>query len=91
MGLKDKLQQGGNTKLTRYHGATPPTNQGATKGSKLHANGDQPSYSLDGSNFSTANNAYQAYDDGVRNALPRPSALDLDGKSPSKYTDNLPG
>ena len=35
--------------------------------------------------------AYTAYNDGVNNALPQPSQLDLNGVAPSKYIDNLPG
>ena len=89
MGLKDLLTQD-KSNLTAYNGTTPSTNPGATKQSKLHADGSNPSYSLNGNNFSTVNNAYNQYLDGVLNYLPQPSQLDLNGKSPSKYLDNLP-
>ena len=89
MGLKDLLKTKGSS-LTAYDGTTPPTNPGATKSSKLHADGGTPSYSLNGSNFSSVNTAYNRYLDGVLNYLPQPSQLDLDGKTPSKYLDNLP-
>ena len=89
MGLKDLLTKNGSN-LTAFNGKTPPTNPGATNQSKLHADGSNPSYSLNGSNFSIVNNAYNEYLDGVLNYLPQPSQLDLNGKTPSKYLDNLP-
>ena len=66
------------------------TNPGATQQSKLHADGNQPGYSLDGSNASIVNAAYQAYNDNVPNFLPQPSQLDLDGTTPTQYINNLP-
>lgn len=89
MGLLDKLQTQGSP-LSTGNGQTPPTNIGATNQSKLHANGNQPGYSLDGSNQSQVNTAFQAYNDGVNNLLPQPSQLDLNGQRPSAYLDNLP-
>ncbi len=91
MGLIDKLTNQGGSSLTKYDGATPKTNVLATKQSPLHAVGGTPSYSLDGANASTVKAYYESYDDGVINALPQPSQLDLNGKSPAKYLDNLPG
>jgi len=89
MGLKEKLQTKGST-LSTYDGGTPPTNPGATKSSKLHAFGDTAGYSLNGAYSQEVNSAYNAYLDGVPNPLPQPSTLDLNGKTPSKYLDNLP-
>lgn len=89
MGILKKLQTGGSN-LTAYDGSTPSTNVGATKSSKLHADGGLPGYSLDGANASDVIAAYNAYLDGVPNPLPQPSLLDLNGKSPSRYLDNLP-
>jgi len=89
MGILNKLQTGGSN-LTAYDGLTPPTNVGATKSSKLHANGNLPGYSLNGSNSTEVVAAYNAYLDGVPNPLPQPSNLDLNGQAPSKYLDNLP-
>lgn len=89
MGLLNKLTTTG-TPFSTGNGQTPSTNLGATTLSKLHADGGAPGYSLDGSNFSTVNNAYQAYDDGVTNILPQPSQLDLNGATPNQYTNNLP-
>jgi len=90
MGLLDKLTiQGSN--LTPYDGATPKINPLATKQSKLHADGNQPGYSLNGSATSIVTTDYTAYNDGYNNALPQPSQLDLNGKTPSKYLDNPPG
>lgn len=84
------------------NGTTPNTNMGATQQSVLHADGTQPGYSLDGSDFGTVNASYQSYNDGVGNTLPIPSQLDLDGQTPListnpgsnqllPYIDHLPG
>ncbi len=90
MGILDLLlNQGSN--LTPYDGKTPKINPLATKQSQLHANGNQPGYSLDGSNAVIVSNDYTAYNDGYNNALPQPSQLDLNGKTPAKYLDNPPG
>lgn len=90
MGLKDLLLNQGSP-YSYGNGATPLTNPGATKLSTLHADGAAPGYSLDGSDFTDVNNAYQSYNDGVPNFLPMPSQLDLDGVTPPRYIDNLPG
>jgi hypothetical protein len=89
MGLLDKLITAGSP-LSYGSGITPTVNPGATQLSKLHADGNQPGYSLNGSDFSTVNTAFQAYNDGVINILPLPSQLDLNGATPPKYTDSLP-
>jgi hypothetical protein len=89
MGLLDKLATTGSP-LSYGSGTTPPTNPGATQLSKLHSNGNQPGYSLNGNDFSAVNTAFQAYNDGVINILPLPSFLDLNGATPPKYTDSLP-
>ena len=89
MGIKDLLSTKGSN-LTAYNGKTPSINPLATDQSKLHADGNKPGYSLAGSNFNTVNNNYNSYLDGVNNFLPLPSNLDLNGKTPSKYLDNLP-
>jgi hypothetical protein len=52
MGLLDKLATAGSP-LSYGSGTTPITNPGATQLSKLHADGNQPGYSLNGSDFST--------------------------------------
>jgi hypothetical protein len=88
MGLYNKLITGASS--LGFSGVTPSINPGATSLSKLHANGDQPSYSLNGANFSEVNAAYTEYRDGVNNALPQPSYLDLNGLTPSRYIDHLP-
>ena len=89
MGILKKLQTGGSN-LTAYDGATPTVNVGATKSSKLHANGSLPGYSLNGSSATDVIAAYNAYLDGVPNPLPQPSTLDLNGQTPNRYLDNLP-
>ena len=89
MGLLDKLATTGSP-LSYGSGTTPPTNPGATQLSKLHVNGNQPGYSLNGNDFAAVNTAFQAYNDGVINILPLPSFLDLNGATPPKYTDSLP-
>lgn len=89
MGLLDKLATTGSP-LSYGSGTTPTVNPGATQLSKLHADGNQPGYSLNGSDFSAVNTAFQAYNDGVNNILPLPSQLDLNGATPPKYIDSLP-
>ena len=89
MGIKDLLSTKGSN-LTAYNGKTPSVNPLATDQSKLHADGNKPGYSLDGANFNVVNSNYNNYLDGTINSLPRPSQLDLNGKTPSKYLDNLP-
>jgi hypothetical protein len=89
MGILKQLQTTGSN-LTAYDGTTPPTNVGATKSSKLHANGNLPGYSLNGSSAPDVIAAYNAYLDGVPNPLPQPSTLDLNGVNPPRYLDNLP-
>jgi hypothetical protein len=102
MGLLDMLLTQGSPFTAAPNGSTPPTNQLATQQSQLHADGNQPGYSLNGSDFSSVNSAYQAYNDGAVNFLPQPSQLDLNGQVPSistnpgssqllPYTSHLPG
>lgn len=90
MGLLTKLTTEGSP-YSVGNGATPPTNPLATQQSKLHADGNAPGYSLNGSHFSDVNDAFQQYNDGALNVLPQPSLLDRDGLTPPKYLDNLPG
>jgi hypothetical protein len=88
-GLLDKLTNDGSI-LSYDNGQTPTTNPGATQQSKLHANGNQAGYSLNGSEFNDVNAAYQAYKDGYNNALPMPSQLDLNGQRPQSYSNTGP-
>ena len=88
-GLRDKLVTDGSV-LSYGNGQTPNTNPGATQQSKLHADGNQAGYSLNGSDFTDVNSAFQAYNDGTNNVLPMPSQLDLNGQRPSSYSDNGP-
>lgn len=90
MGILNRLQQAGSI-LSAHDGANPPINPGATQQSKLHADGSQPSYSLNGANAQVVNAAYQQYEDGVNNALPMPSNLDRVIYPYQYYTNNLPG
>ena len=90
MGLLDMLTTQGTPFSAAPNGTTPPTNMGATQQSQLHADGNQPGYSLDGSDFTTVNAAYQQYVDGTPNTLPKPSVLDLDGKAPKPYSSTGP-
>ena len=91
MGLLDKLIIQGGSVYSYGNGQTPTVNLGATQQSKLHADGaGQPGYSVDGSDFTTVNSAFQQYNDGVNNILPQPSTLDLNGQTPPQYINNLP-
>ena len=94
MGLLNKFQTVGSVYNT-YGSGTPPINPGSTKYSNLHGNlaGDvNGGYSLNGSNFSTVNNAYQSYNDGqaglFANPLPLPSLEDLNGVPPTIANHN---
>jgi len=94
MGLLTKLTSGtpgSGSPLSYGNGQTPTINPGATQQSRLHTNGNQPGYSIDGSEFTTVNPAFQSYNDGVSNTLPQPSLLDLNGQTPPQYINNLPG
>jgi hypothetical protein len=82
MGLLDKLTTNGSV-YSYGNGQTPAINPGATQQSKLHVDGNTPGYSLDGSDFTDVNNAYQQYNDGVNNILPLPSSLDINGIIPT--------
>ena len=88
-GLLDKLTTDGSV-YSYGNGQTPNTNPGATQQSKLHADGSQAGYSLNGSDFNDVNTAFQSYNDGTTNALPLPSQLDLNGQRPTPYSDNGP-
>lgn len=81
MGLLDTLKTKGSN-LSKYNGGPGVVNAGATKQSKLHADGNKASYSLDGANFSDVNAAYIGYDDNTPNQLPQPSQLDINGIAP---------
>ena len=81
MGLLDTLKTKGSN-LSKYNGGSGVVNAGATKQSKLHADGNKASYSLDGANFSSVNAAYIGYDDNTPNNLPQPSQLDINGVPP---------
>ena len=86
MALLDKLIKG-DSNLSTYGGSNPPINVGATKSSKLHAYDTTPGYSLNGAYSSEVVAAYNAYSDGVPNPLPQPSILDLNGRTPLKYSE----
>lgn len=90
MSLLNKLTNQGSP-LSIANGGQVNTNPLATAQSKLHADGNNPGYSINGANFSTVNNQFQQYVDGVNNVLPQPSQLDLNGTTPSQYINNLPG
>jgi hypothetical protein len=90
MGLLNKLTLQGSP-YSIANGGPVATNILATQQSKLHADGSNPGYSLNGANFSTVNSQYQQYVDGAPNVLPQPSQLDINGVTPSQYINNLPG
>lgn len=61
-------------------------------GSNLTAfNGATPGNMPGASNSSPLHNQYSINGNPNIQKKPQPSQLDLDGKTPSKYTDNLPG
>ena len=79
-----------------------PTNKLASEQSPLHFNPNDPGkegYSLNGNGEADVTALYNAYDDGVVNALPKPSILDNANNDPNfvptynstkTYTDNHP-
>lgn len=100
MGILSKLVNEGSS-FSAYNGTTPSINPLATQQSKLHADGNAPGYSLDGSNPSLIATQYNDYLDGITNSPPSPSLLDLNGTIPSisstpgstqqlPYLDHLP-
>ena len=88
MGLLNKFNAQ-ETNFAPYDGRTPgkAQNPGATKQSKLHADGDTPGYSLNGAHFTEVNKASNQYANGspVTLPLPQPSQLDLNGVTPAGY------
>jgi hypothetical protein len=94
MSLYNKLTQTGTPLSITGNGSTPSINILATGQSKLHADGSQASYSVNGANQSSVNTAYQGYVVGNPNILPQPSQLDYNnGTIPAadQYLLNLPG
>lgn len=83
MGLLDKLTKEG-SQYSIANGGKVDINPLSTKTSDLMT------YSLDGSNASKVNASYQQYVDGTPNTLPKPSELDLDGKTPKSYASTGP-
>lgn len=66
---------------------TEPSLLGSTQQSKLHANGIQPGYSLNGSDSSEVTSMNNAYNNGGAITLSNPSNLDLDGAQPTPYSN----
>lgn len=89
MGLLTKLLQNGSN-LSAANGGSVAINPLSLATSKMHADGSNPGYSLNGSNAPLVNAQYQAYRDGAANLLPSPSRLDLNGATPPQYINNLP-
>lgn len=97
MGILTQLTTAGSP-LSAYNGGTPQVNPLATQQSKLHADGTNPGYSLNGAQSGIVAPQYNAYDDGITNPLPLPSQLDLNGGIPTStpggqglpYLNNLP-
>ena len=90
MGILTTLTTQGSA-YTSYDGATPSTNPLATQQSKLHSDGNQPGYSLNGANANQVTSEYNAYNDGVGDQIQLPSLLDINGITPTQYLNNLPG
>lgn len=87
MGLLDKLTQQGGSPLSPANGGQIGINPLATPALSVHND-----YSITGNNFQAVNNAFQQYNDGKTNILPKPSQLDLGGTiaSSTMYLNNLP-
>lgn len=90
MGLLDMLTTNGSV-LSYNDGNTPSTNQLATNQSTLHANAaGLPGYSLNGAFGNQTTALLNSYEDGITNAAPQPSTLDLNGVTPPQYLLNAP-
>jgi hypothetical protein len=92
LGNNDNFPDGSALSLA---GGTPTVNPQAVIGNptSIHSNGlVDDSFSLNGSNQSTALNIWNAYNDGdTANPLPAPSQLDIaNGNYPFQYTSDLP-
>jgi hypothetical protein len=70
--------------LSAYDGRTPPTIIFATQQSPMLA-----PYSIGGSE-NGAIAAYQTYNDGANNLIPRPTQLSMGAVTPPQYLNNLP-
>ena len=86
MGLNDTLLNQG-SRYSKYNGQDPSVNPLATRQSQLHGTQASPrggaaGYSIDGAYQKEVNKYYAEYDDGVVNALPRPSDYDISGVNP---------
>jgi len=90
MGLLNMLLNQGSP-LSIANGANPDINPLATQQSKLHYSNPDGGYSINGTDASEVINAWNQYVDGYANTIPQPSQLDLNGTTPSRYVDNLPG
>ena len=86
MSLKDKLQNQGSN-LSKYNGAKPSTNRGATKQSTLHGDGEKYGYSTSGDTYVLTNVASNIYDNGSPKALPLPSPSNLDMAGGAKISE----
>ena len=64
------------------------TQQGSTL---TKYDGKTPPTPIDATQSSRLHNQYSINGDPLLQKKPSPSQLDLDGKTPPKYTDNLPG
>lgn len=81
---------GGQGSAYNYDDVTPgnePSLLGSTQQSKLHADGSQPGYSLNGNYTGEVSDMNNAYNNGGAITLPNPSGLDLNGVQPSPYSN----
>lgn len=82
-GILSRFKKDGSD-LSAYDGKTPPIVIFATDQSPMLA-----PYSIGGpDNGSTA--AYQTYNDGANNLIPRPTQLSMGAVTPPQYLNNLP-
>lgn len=86
MGILQRLiSQTGGSEFSINNGATP-TSIASTTDSKLHGTFDgQPGYSTNGAFEAEVTQQWNEYNDGMTNALPRPSDLDMNTNTPPSY------
>ena len=83
MGILNRFTTEGSA-LTAYNGVTPPTIIFATNQSPMLA-----PYSIGGPENGVVS-AYQTYNDGANNAVPKPTQLSMGAVTPPQYLNNLP-
>jgi hypothetical protein len=88
MGILNLFNTQGSQLQGQATATNSPTLVASTPQSKLHGTFEgTPGYSTNGEYFDEVNTQWQAYNDGMPNALPLPSQLDMNTNVPPAYED----